>query len=150
LKLLSYRPRSDAEVRKKLEKNSVPENRIAEVLERLHRAGLLDDSRFARDWAENRSEFRPRSRRALAIEMRQRGVDNEAIAQAVADLDDDSLAYQAAIKYCRRLNGLEWQVFRQKLTGFLGRRGFSYDVTAPVVKRVWDETHTNNVEEENL
>ena len=148
LKLLSYRPRSEAEVRKKLEQRSVPESMIAEVLERLHRSGLIDDARFARDWAENRSEFRPRSRRALAIEMRQRGVDNDAITQAIDSLDDESLAYQAAVKYCRRLNGLEWQVFRQKLTGFLARRGFSYGVATPVVRRVWDENHIENMEEE--
>jgi regulatory protein len=150
LKLLSYRPRSEAEVRKKLEQRSVPESMIAEVLERLHHSGLIDDTRFAQDWAENRSEFRPRSRRALVIEMRQRGVDEDAITQAVASLDDESLAYQAAVKYCRRLNSMEWQVFRQKLTGFLARRGFSYGVAAPVVRRVWDENHTDNMEEEKL
>lgn len=150
LKLLSYRPRSVAEVRKKLEQRGVPESMLAEVVERLQRSGLLDDARFARDWAENRSEFRPRSRRALTIEMRQRGVDNDVIAEAVAELDDDSLAYQAAMKYSRRLNSLEWQVFRQKLIGFLGRRGFSYSVAAPVVRRVWDENHTDNKEEEKL
>jgi len=150
LKLLSYRPRSEAEVRKKLEQRGVAESMIAEVLERLRRSGLIDDARFARDWAENRSEFRPRSRRALALEMRQRGVDYESITQAVAGLDDDSLAYQAAHKYSRRLNSLEWQVFRQKLTGFLARRGFSYEVIAPVVRRVWDENHTDILEEENL
>jgi len=150
LKLLSYRPRSATEVRKKLEQRGTSESMIVEVLERLQRSGLIDDARFARDWAENRSEFRPRSRRALTIEMRQRGVDDESIAQAVASLDDDDLAYQAAIKYSRRLNGLDWQTFRQKLIGFLSRRGFSYEVTAPVVRRVWDESHTNKMEEEQL
>ena len=142
LKLLSYRPRAEAEVRKKLELRGVSESIIIEVLERLRRSGLIDDARFARDWADNRSEFRPRSRRALAIEMHQRGLDNESIAQATADLDDDLLAYQAALKHSRKLNGMEWQIFRQKLTGFLARRGFSYDVIAPAVRRIWDENHT--------
>jgi regulatory protein len=150
LKLLSYRPRSVAEVQKKLEGRGVPENVLAEVIARLHRSGLLDDARFAREWAENRSEFRPRSRRALAIELRQRGLDNDSIAQAVTELDDDNLAYQAARKYSHRLQGLEWQAFRQKLVGFLGRRGFNYAVAAPVVRRVWDENHTDKMEEDKL
>ena len=150
LKLLSYRPRSEAEIRKKLTQRGLAESMIAEVLERLRRSGLVDDSRFARDWAENRSEFRPRSRRALTIEMRQRGVDDEAIVQAVAGLDDDHLAYQAAVKYSHRLAGLEWQDFRQKMIGFLGRRGFTYQVAAPVVRRVWDENHTYKMEEDKL
>ncbi len=150
LKLLSYRPRAEAEVRIKLEQRGVDETMILEVLERLRHSGLIDDARFARDWAENRSEFRPRSRRALTIEMRQHGLDNQSISQAIAGLDDDSLAYQAAVKHSRRLNGLEWQSFRQKLTGFLARRGFGYDVIAPVVKRIWDEYHTDKLEEDNL
>ncbi len=150
LKLLSYRPRSEAEVRKKLEQRGTPESMIAEVLERLRRSGLIDDARFARDWTENRSEFRPRGRRALTMEMRQRGVDDEAIAQAVTGLDEDALAYQAAVKYSRRLDGLDWQAFRRKLIGFLSRRGFNYEVSAPVVRRVWEESHTNKMEEEQL
>jgi regulatory protein len=150
LNLLSYRPRSEAEVRKKLEQRGVAESMIAEVLERLRRSGLVDDARFARDWAENRSEFRPRSRRALTIEMRQRGLDNESISQAVADLDDEQLAYQAALKHSRKLTGLDWQVYRQKLAGFLARRGFNYEVIAPVVRRLWDENHANHLEEDNL
>jgi regulatory protein len=150
LRLLSYRPRSEAEVRKKLEQRGVAEAMILEVLERLRHSGLIDDDRFAREWADNRSEFRPRSRRALTIEMRQHGLDNQSISQAIADLDDNSLAYQAALKHSRRLNGLEWQSFRQKLTGFLARRGFGYVVIAPVVKRIWDEYHSEKMEEDNL
>lgn len=150
LRLLSYRPRSEAEVRKKLEQRGVAEAMILEVLERLRHSGLIDDDRFAREWADNRSEFRPRSRRALTIEMRQHGLDNQSISQAIADLDDNSLAYQAALKHSRRLNGLEWQSFRQKLTGFLARRGFGYDVIAPVVNRIWDEYHSEKLEEDNL
>jgi regulatory protein len=150
LRFLSYRPRTEMEVRKKLEQRGVIEPMILEVLARLRRSRLVDDEQFARDWAENRSAFRPRSRRALAIEMRQHGLDQEAIDQAVAELDDDLLAYQAAQKHSRKLNGLEWQDFRQKMTGFLARRGFRYDVIAPVVKRIWNEDHTEELEEDNL
>src|SRR5512136_2662216 len=53
LKLFNYRPRAEAEVRKKLEQRGVAETTIAEVLERLRRSGLIDDARFARDWADN-------------------------------------------------------------------------------------------------
>jgi regulatory protein len=150
LKLLSFRPRAEAEVRKKLEKRGLAESVILEVLERLRRSGLVDDARFARDWADNRSEFHPRSRKALAFEMRQHGLDNDTITAAVTNLDDELLAYQAALKHSRRLQGLEWQVFRQKLTGYLARRGFPYGVISPVVKRVWDENHTDKLEEESL
>jgi regulatory protein len=90
---------------------------------------------------ENRSEFRPRSRRALAFELRQKGLSDEVIEQALVEAApaDEDLAYQAALKQARRWKDLEWPEFRRKLNGFLARRGFSYDIAAPVVGRVWAE-----------
>lgn len=148
LKLLNYRSRSASEVQKNLERHGVSEGTIGEVLERLNRSGLIDDNRFASDWVENRCEFRPRSRRALAIELRQRGLDDESISLAISDLNDEHLAYKAALKHSRRLDGLDWRAYQKKLIGFLARRGFYYDVIAPVVKRVWDEMHEDNINEE--
>jgi regulatory protein len=139
LNFLNYRPRSEAEVRRNLEEHEFSEEIIAEVLERLRQARLLDDTRFARAWVENRSEFRPRSRRALALEMRRRGLDDPAITEALEQVDDDAMAYQAAIKQSRKIKSADWLDFRQKLSSFLARRGFPYDVILPTVKRVWSE-----------
>jgi regulatory protein len=57
------------------------------------------------------------------------------------NVDEDALALEAAHKYVRKVQGLEWQDFRQKLGGFLGRRGFSYGVTSQVIQQVWAELH---------
>jgi regulatory protein len=148
LKFLSYRPRTETEVRRNLEQHDIAEEVIIEVIDRLRRSGLVDDARFAQAWSENRSEFRPRSRKALAFELRQHGLDGEAIEQALSDLDDGELAYRAAIKQSRKLNNLEWPDFRRKLSDFLARRGFHYEVIVPVVKRVWDGLKANTLEEE--
>ena len=139
LNFISYRPRSEAEVHKNLQKHATPEEVITEVLARLQRSGLVDDLQFAQTWVENRSAFRPRGRRALAIELRQKGLADEAIDEALRDLDEDNLAYQAALKQSRRYAGLEWQVYRQKMGAFLTRRGFGYEVAKPVIERVWSE-----------
>ena len=139
LNFISYRPRSEAEVRKNLQKHETPEEVIIEILARLRQNGLVDDLQFAQTWVENRSTFRPRGRRALAVELRQKGITNEAIDEALRELDEDSLAYQAALKQSRKYSGLEWQVFRQKMGAFLARRGFSYVVAKPVIEQVWSE-----------
>ncbi len=139
LRLLSYRPRASAEVRRNLEKHAMPAEVIEDVLARLQRAGLLDDSRFAQAWVENRSEFRPRGRRALAVEMRQRGLDDESIQQALAEVDEEALADQAASKQSRRLAGLDETAFKHKLSGFLARRGFGYAVIRDTVDRHWNK-----------
>lgn len=140
LLFLSYRARSESEIRRNLQKHEIPEAVIEETLERLRRDGLANDGQFARAWVENRSTFRPRSRRLMALELRQKGLDEEAAKSALAGVDDEALAYEAAQRRAPRLAGLEWSEFRTKLTGFLARRGFSYSVIAPAVARTWNET----------
>lgn len=139
LNFISYRPRSEKEVRQNLQKHNTPEETITEVIARLHKSGLVNDLQFAKAWVENRSTFRPRGRRALAVELRQKGITNEAVDEALRDIDEDNLAYHAALKQSRRYAGLEWQAFRQKMSAFLARRGFSYEVAKSVIEKVWRE-----------
>jgi regulatory protein len=143
LHFLSYRPRSTAEVRQNLKKRGISEALIADTVERLQHAGLLNDHEFARAWIENRNTFQPRSKSALRMELRQKGLSDE-ILQSILDenVDEEALAFEAARKYARRLAGMEWLAFRQKLGGFLARRGFSYSITSPVISEVWKETQT--------
>ena len=152
LLFLSYRARSESEIRKNLQKHEIPEAVIEETLERLRSNKLADDDQFARAWVENRSNFRPRSRRMMALELRQKGLDDEVMRSALANVDDEVLAYEAASKRAARLKGLERSEFKIKLSGFLARRGFSYSVIAPVVTRIWIESHAEDQhsEEEDL
>ena len=149
LKLLHYRPRTESEMIQNLRKHKVDEEIISEVMDRLKQNGLVDDTRFAQAWVENRNDLRPRSRRALAYELRQRGVDSQVIEQSIEQLDDEALAYQAALQQARKLKKLDWQDFRQKMLGFLARRGFNYEVSAPVVSRVWAEQHQDETVEDD-
>jgi regulatory protein len=77
----------------------------------------------------------------MAMELRQKGLGDEAAKSALKDVDDEALAYDAAKKRAARYKDLEWQDFRKKLSDFLARRGFSYSVVAPIVTRMWNETH---------
>ena len=152
LLFLSYRARSESEIRQNLRKHEMPEEVIEETLARLRQDGLANDGQFAQAWVENRSTFRPRSRRMLAMELRQKGLDDEAASSALEDVDDEPLAYEAARKRASRLKGLEWADFRKKLSEFLARRGFSYSVIAPVVTRIWNEAQKDekSYEEEDI
>lgn len=141
---LSYRARSESEIRKNLQKHEISEAVIEQTLEKLRNEGFANDGQFARAWVENRSAFRPRSRRMLALELRQKGLDDESMRTALQSVDDEALAYEAAQKRAARYKNLEWKDFRKKLSNFLARRGFSYSVTAPVVARIWNETHARD------
>jgi regulatory protein len=139
LRFLSYRPRSEAEVRRYLQGKAVSPTVEEEVIERLTRAKLLDDLAFARYWVENRESFRPRGLRMLRYELRQKGLSDETIAQALMDLDEEEGAYRAALRRGRKLTHLDQISFRKKLGAHLLRRGFPYEVVNPAVERTWQE-----------
>ncbi len=139
LLFLSYRARSEKEIRQNLNKHEIPEAVIEGTIERLRQAGFANDKQFARAWVENRSLFRPRGRRALRMELRQKGVDDSIIESELEQVDDDTLAYAAGQKKARKLKGLEWFEFRKKLAAFLARRGFSYATIEPMIHQLWDE-----------
>lgn len=140
---LSYRARSESEIRKNLRKHEITDPVIEQTLDRLRQDGLANDNQFASAWVENRSTFRPRSRRMMAMELKQKGLDEEAIRSAIENVDDDAAAYEAAQKKAARFKSLEWNDFRRKLSEFLARRGFSYSVISPIVTRIWNEVHTD-------
>ena len=139
LRFLSYRPRSEAEVRRYLQGKKVPPTIEAKVVERLTSAGLLDDPAFASYWVENRESFNPRGRHALRYELRQKGLSEETIALALEDIDEEESAYRALINRARRMPPLDRGTFRKKLGAFLRRRGFSYEVISAVLERTWQE-----------
>lgn len=137
---LGYRARSEAEIRQNLRKHDIPEPVIEATLDRLRRDGFANDNQFAHAWVENRNTFRPRGRRLLALELRQKGLAEDAIQTALEGVDDEALAYEAGLKKARRLQVQERSEFRRKMSEFLARRGFPYSVIAPTVARLWQET----------
>jgi len=143
LRLLSYRPRSEAEIRKKLAEKGFDQTVIHTVVDHLKTSNYLGDKDFAQEWVKNRSTFRPRGRRMLRYELQQKGVAEEHIQSALASIEDEpELGYRAAIRYAARLADLDRETFRKRLSAYLARRGFSYGTVAPLVTRIWDELHS--------
>jgi regulatory protein len=147
MRLLERRERTTAEIERKLRQGGFDEALIAQVTARLQETGLINDARFAQRFVESRANAHPRSKRALAVELRQRGLSDAEIANATVEVDEDAAAYRAALKQSRRLHALEWPEFRQKLGAFLLRRGFNYEISASVTRRIWQEQHS---EENNI
>jgi regulatory protein len=139
LRFLSYRPRSEAEVRRYLRGKAVSPAIEEEVIERLTRAKLLDDLAFAQYWVENRERFKPRGLPMLRYELRQKGLSEEIIGQVLTDLNEEESAYQAALPRGRKLAHLDQVSFRQKLGAYLLRRGFPHEVVNLAVRRIWQE-----------
>ena len=150
LRLLSYRQRSERELRDRLVRKGFGRAAVEETLERLRNLGYVDDGAFARFWAETRQTARPRSQRLLASELRRRGVAQEIADEATADISDDDAAYRAASRRLRALRDLEYPRFRERLGRFLSSRGFSYDVSRRTIERCWAELGREPVDGEVL
>ncbi|HEY33443.1 MAG TPA: regulatory protein RecX [Dehalococcoidia bacterium] len=138
-RLLSYRPRSESELRKRLNQRGLESDIIEMVIDRLKKQGLVDDVAFAQFWKENRDTFSPRSRWLTGLELRRQGVAGDIINAVVDDVDDNDSAYRAACSRARRLPLSDYQTFRRHLGSYLKRRGFSYGVIADTVRRLWHE-----------
>jgi len=142
IRFLGYRPRSEAEIRQRLQRRGFDSACLEKTIARLKVQGLIDDIAFARFWKDNRQEFSPRSKRLTKLELQRKGLSQEAIEQVIGELDDGENAYRAALNRARRLTEPDYQIFRRHLAGYLGRRGFSYSVIDETTKRVWQE-HKN-------
>ena len=138
LRLLSYRARSEEEVRRRLRGRFTGEA-IDRTLSALRRQGLLDDAAFAREWRDQREKFRPRGPNVIRQELLRLGVDREVIKDALSDFDASANAYQAGSRYAAKLPTQDAGAFRRKLGGFLHRRGFEGEVLGETVERLWRE-----------
>ena len=138
IRFLSYRARSEAEVRTRLLRR-FPSELVNQVLATLTCQGLINDSEFATLWKQSRDNHRPRSAFLIQQELRAKGVSPDLAAQAVADLDEADAAYRAGQKYVRRLRNLGFQKFSSRLWAHLGRRGFNSSTSRNAVTRLWAE-----------
>jgi regulatory protein len=136
---LSYRPRSEFELRERLRQRGFESDNIDAVIARLKEQGFVDDVAFAQFWKENRDTFSPRSQWLTGLELRRHGVAADIINTAVDDIDDNDSAYRAAASRARRLPLSDYEAFRRRLGDYLKRRGFSYGVIADTVRRLWQE-----------
>ncbi len=136
---LSYRPRSEYEMRRQLSKHHFDDDIIEAVLSKLKEQGLVDDTAFARFWKENRQSFSPRSQWLTRLELKQKGVPSEIIDQVVSTIDDADNAYRAATGRAHSLKMSDYHGFRHRLGEYLRRRGFGYGVISRTIERLWQE-----------
>ena len=138
LRFLAHRMRSNAEVRRRLER-SYSSDIVEQVLEELQAQRYLDDDAFAQAWREHRERRRPRGQMVIRRELLRLGVEPEVIQGALEGFDANDNAYRAGLTLARRLAGSDYTRFRQRLWPFLQRRGFDHSVIQDVVRQLWQD-----------
>jgi regulatory protein len=137
LRLLTLQPRTRSELATALAKRGVPDGAADTVLGRFTEVGLIDDRAFAAAWVDSRHTGRGLARRALAAELRRRGVDQEVVGEAVAVVDADAEERAARRLVDRRLPGtrrLEPPARVRRLVGMLARKGYPPGLATRVVR----------------
>ena len=138
LRLLTVRARTRAELAGRLAKKGYPDEVTQAVLTRLEAVGLVDDEDFAAQWVRSRQANAGRGRRALAAELRTKGVGEEVIATALDGIDAGAERVRAEQLVARKLRREhlgdtdELKVTR-RLVGMLARRGYSQNMAVAVV-----------------
>jgi regulatory protein len=137
LRQLTMAPRSRAQLAQKLADRGTPVDVAGRVLDRMAEVGLVDDVAFADGWVRSRTATRGLSRRALAHELRDKGIDDETAASALQQVDDEDELAMARDLVARRLpsvRGLPPDKQVNRLVGMLARKGYSSGLAFRVVR----------------
>ncbi|WP_051731777.1 regulatory protein RecX [Kitasatospora phosalacinea] len=141
LRLLTGAAKSRKQLADALRRKEIPDETVEQVLDRLEEVGLIDDAAFAEAWVESRHAVRGLSRRALAQELRTKGVTGETAERALlqVDAEDETEAARALVaRKLRSTAGLERGVRTRRLVGVLARRGYAEGLAFRVVREALD------------
>jgi regulatory protein len=136
-KFLSYRPRSEAEIRAKLSHLGFSRASVEPVLEKLRSLNLLNDHTFAEDWARSRTEGRGYGPLRVEQELRQKGIAPTIIREVLGEIDGGGQGRERARALLNkrfRDKDLEDKKTLRRAAAFLQRRGYPGSVIAEVLK----------------
>ncbi|MEU1577296.1 recombination regulator RecX [Streptomyces collinus] len=142
LRLLTGTPRTRKQLADALRKRQIPDDAAEEVLSRFEEVGLINDGAFADAWVESRHHGRGLARRALARELRTKGVDSALIDEAVSQLDseqEEATARELVDRKLRSTRGLDRDKRLRRLAGMLARKGYSEGMALRVVRQALEE-----------
>ena len=146
LRLLTLAPRTRAQLAEALRKRGIPDTVAVGVLDRYADAGLIDDAAFARAWVESRHYSRGLAGRALAAELKQRGVDSGEIRDAIEELGPDAEVATARKLVAQQLAGTRGQPAQartRRLAGMLARKGYPPGLAFRVIREAMEAEGTD-------
>lgn len=142
LRLLTMAPKTRAQLAEALRKRDVPDAAAQAVLDRFVELGLINDEAFAEAWVDSRHHGRGLAKRALAQELRHRGVDSETVNDAVERLEPEQELETARRLVERKLSStknVEPKARVRRLAGMLARKGYAPGLAFRVVREALEQ-----------
>ncbi len=138
-RLLKVRPRSEYELRSRLGIKGFAKEIIDQTIAELSRIGLIDDAMFARLWVESRIK-KPLGLNRLSFELKTKGIAKEIIEQVVAEYNspdkEEEIIRDLVNRKIKKFSGMDKNKIKNRLFGFLLRKGFSKDIVFDVVNEI--------------
>ncbi len=134
---LTGQARSRKELSDKLAKKLVPDDVATRLLDRFEEVGLVDDEAFARAWVQSRQPGKGLARRALAQELRRKGIDDETAREVLDEVDpaDEEASARALVrKKLRTLSRVDDTTATRRLVGLLARKGYGSGMSFAIVR----------------
>lgn len=145
-RFLSYRPRSKKEIESKLREKKISDKTIKNTIVFLEENNYINDENFALNWIKYRLENRPRGRKFLDYELREKGIPSDLIKESLDKVYANEFnEYEVAAKLLEKKiaslknKKMEYHVFKGKLYNYLQRKGFSYDLIEKVISNIADK-----------
>jgi len=140
IRFLSFRPRSEKELKDYLVKKKCDDLTSKRIIESLTRDKFLNDQEFVRWWVEQRTILRPKASRVIKFELKQKGISKELIEEFFendeSSISDFVKALALAEKKMVRLGKIEdKRKVYEKLGRFLASKGFDWDTIKEVIDR---------------
>ncbi len=140
LKFLSFRSRSELEIKEYLLRKSCSLELIEEIIAKLKHLNFINDEEFARSWIQSRTGFRPEGRALILMELRKKGISKDILDKVFPEerpaSQENMLAEKLALKKLERIKNLPFLEQKKKLYSSLSQKGFSFDVIFTIVDKL--------------
>jgi len=136
---LSYRPRSEAEIKQRLRQRGFDNEVVEKAIVKLKEQNLIDDFAFAQFWKNNRLSFKPESKKLIQKDLKDKKVATQIIGQVTQDIDDEGNAYRLGYNRMRTIAHLDYPDFYRRLSNYLSYRGFTYEAIKRTIALLWQE-----------
>lgn len=136
LKFVMTRPRSLKEVKDFFRRKEIDISLHQNILERLTKLGLLDDTKFTKWWVEQRITFKKKTKKVIEQELKFKGIKAETIKNVLGetDIDELSLAKDLVNKKMYKWQKFDERTKKQKIAQYLIGKGFDWNVINDVLK----------------
>lgn len=149
LRFLSYRPRSEKEVRDYLKKKKASDLDLEKIIKRLLDHKFIEDKEFVKWFIEQRTKVKPKSLQFIKYELKQKGISNELFEEVLESADfeiesDLDKALNLAKKRINRLQNEDPKKRYEKMVRFLASKGFNYDIIKKVIDQILNKGYNND------